>query len=227
MKNRNSHFYNLEMLKREINTIELIALNKMFSDNRGYKDLIRDFKKDFGVVLPKSKAKQFLINRSWKEVFKWLTGQDIEPADDNIPCLSRERCELLEKMAIEAQKDKDDREQQLKEFEAFNYYIPNDVVFLNMPLYGEIITYKFKEPKIKCFLLNEKGRIDKFEDVAISPDMPDFLIRVLRKYNSCKIIGDVVLDPLNNISEEEAKEKNLMNIFDSPLFKEYKFVGKQ
>lgn len=227
MKNRNSHFYNLEMLKRQINTIELIALNKMFSDNRGYKDLIRDFKKDFDVVLPKSKAKEFLINRSWKEVFKWLTGQDIEPADDIIPCLSRERCELLEKMAIEAQKDKDDREQQLKEFEAFNYYIPTDVVFLNMPLYGEILTYKFKEPKIKCFLLNEKGRIDKFEDVAISPDMPDFLIRVLRKYNSCKIIGDVVLDPLNNISEEEAKEKNLMNIFDSPLFKEYKFVGKQ
>lgn len=227
MKNRNSHFYNLEMLKREINTIELIALNKMFSDNRGYKDLIRDFKKDFNVKLPKSKAKEFLINRSWKEVFKWLTGQDIEPADDIIPCLSRERCELLEKMAIEAQKDKDDREQQLKEFEAFNYYIPNDVEFLNMPLYGEIITYKFKEPKIKCFLLNEKGRIEKFEDVAITQDMPDFLIRVLRKYNSCKIIGDVVLDPLNNISEEEAKEKNLMNIFDSPLFKEYKFVGKQ
>ena len=48
-----------------------------------------------------------------------------------------------------------------------------------------------------------------------------------RKYNSCKIIGDAVLDPLNNISEEEAKEKNLMNIFDSPLFKGYKFVGKQ
>ena len=215
------------MLKREINTIELIALNKMFSDNRGYKDLIRDFKKDFDVNLPKSKAKQFLNNRSWKEVFKWLTGQDIEPADDNIPCLNRERCELLEKMAIEAQKDKDNREQQLKEFEAFNYYIPNDVVFLNMPLYGEILTYKFKEPKIKCFLLNEKGRIDKFEDVAISQDLPDFLIRVLRKYNSCKIIGDAVLDPLNNISEEEAKGKNLMNIFDSPLFKEYKFVGKQ
>ena len=62
MTNQNSHFYNPEMLKREINTIELIALNKMFSDNRGYKDLIRDFKKDFDVVLPKSKAKQFLIS---------------------------------------------------------------------------------------------------------------------------------------------------------------------
>lgn len=215
------------MLKREINTIELIALNKMFSEGRGYKDLIRDFKKDFDVDLPKSKAKEFMANRSWKEVFKWLTGQDIEPADDSIPCFTRERCELLEKMVIEAKKDNDERAQQLKEFEAFNYYIPDNIKFLNMPLYGEIITYKYKEPKIKCFLLNDKRRIDKIEDVIISEDLPDFLLRILRKYNNSKIIGDVALDPLNNISEEEAKEQGLINIFDSVLFKDYQFVGKQ
>ena len=215
------------MLKREINTIELIALNKMFSEGRGYKDLIRDFKKDFNVDLPKSKAKQFMVNRSWKEVFKWLTGQDIEPAEDSIPCLKRERCELLEKMVIEAKKDNDKRVEQLTEFESFNYYIPGNIKFLNMPLYGEIITYKYKEPKMKCFLLNDKRRIDKIEDVIISEDLPDFLLRILRKYNRSKIIGDVALDPLNNISEEEAKEQGLINIFDSALFKEYEFVGKE
>lgn len=215
------------MLNREINTIELIALNKMFSDGRGYKDLIRDFKKDFNVDLPKAKAKQFMMNRSWKEVFKWLTGQDIEPAEDSIPCLSRERCELLEKMALEANNTKLVQQQQLEDFERFNYYIPNDIKFLNMPLFGEIITYKFKEPKMKCFLLNEKGKIDKIEDVVISEDVPDFLLRILRKYNNSKIIGDVAIDPLNNISEDDAKEQRLMNIFESKLFKDYGFKGKQ
>lgn len=215
------------MLKREINTIELIALNKMFSDGRGYKDLIRDFKKDFNVDLPKSKAKQFMANRSWKEVFKWLTGQDIEPADDSIPCLTRERCELLEKMALEANNMKLVQDQQLSDFEQYNYYIPGNIKFVNMPLFGEIITYKFKEPKLKCFLLNEKGRIDKIEDVIISEDVPEFLLRILRKYNSCKIIGDVALDPLNNISEEDAKEQGLMNIFNSALFRQYGFKGKE
>ena len=215
------------MLKREINTIELIALNKMFSDGRGYKDLIRDFKKDFNVDLPKATAKQFITNRSWKEVFKWLTGQDIEPAEDSIPCLTRERCELLEKMALEAQHTKIEQQQQLEDFEKYDYYIPGDVKFLNMPLFGEIITYKFKEPKVKCFLLNDKRRIDKIEDVIISEDMPDFLLRILRKYNRSKIIGDVVADPLNNISEEEAKAQGLMNIFNSALFREYEFKGKE
>lgn len=215
------------MLKREINTIELIALNKMFSEGRGYKDLIRDFKKDFNVNLPKSKAKEFMINRSWKEVFKWLTGQDIKPAEDSIPCLNRDKFELLDKMIIQAKKDNDEREEQLKEFESFNYYIPNNIKFLNMPLYGEIITYKHKEPKMKCFLLNDKRRIDKIEDVIISEDLPNFLLRIIRKYNNSKVIGDIALDPLNNITEEEAKEQGLINIFDSALFREYEFVGKE
>ena len=215
------------MLKREINTIELIALNKMFSEGRGYKDLIRDFKKDFNIDLPKNKAKQFMINRSWKEVFKWLTGQDIEAANDSIPCLTRERCDLLEKMAIEANNTKLVQDQQLKVFESLNYYIPNNIKFVNMPLFGEIITYKYKEPKMKCFLLNEKGKINKIEDVIISEDVPEFLLRILRKYNSSKIIGDAAIDPLNYISEDEAKQQGLMNIFDSAIFREYGFKGKE
>ena len=218
------------MLKREINTVELIALNKMFSDGRGYKDLIRDFKKSFNVDLPKNIAKQFMINRSWKEVFKWLTGQDIEPADDNIPCLKRDKFELLEKMIEVAKEDNNEQEQELNEFESVNYYIPNNVKFVNMGLYGEIITYKYKDPKMKCFIFeiqDGKNKLKKFEDVIISDDLPNFLLRIIRKYNNSKVIGDVSIDPLNNITEEEAKAEGLINIFESELFKKYGFKSKE
>ena len=66
------------VLHRSITTIELMQIQRRFSFNRGYKDLMRDFKHDFGVELPKQMAKQFIAHRSWREVLKWLTGEEID-----------------------------------------------------------------------------------------------------------------------------------------------------
>ena len=136
------------MLHRPITTIELIQLNKMFSSGRGYKDLIRDFKQCFNLELPKKQAKLFMNNRSWSEVLEYLTGDKIEPDDnlDHIEAQPSERFILLEQMLKLNEKDENERQQDLKEFENDNYYIPSDVKFFNLPLFGEIITYKHREP---------------------------------------------------------------------------------
>ena len=82
-------------LNRPLTTIELIQIQKMFSYNRGYKDLIRDFKRDFNVELDKQTSKKFIKNRSWREVLKYLTNEDIDTGDlDKIPMIEEKHYEL-------------------------------------------------------------------------------------------------------------------------------------
>lgn len=224
------------MLGRQITTIELIQLNKMFSYNRGYKDLIRDFKKCFKIDLPKSKAKEFMTNRSWSEVMLYLTGDKIEPADDNIPAIETKKFELLEQMLKVNNADKIEQDKDLCIFESGNYFIPKDVQFFNLPLFGEIITYKFKEPFLKCFLFsanaNQKRKLEKIEDVPLSNDIPSFLLRIIRKINSSWQVVDCVEDcvglPNYNsmIEDKNIDEMKLTNILDTELFKKYSIVAK-
>ena len=218
------------MLRRGITTIELIQLNKMFSHNRGYKDLIRDFKKDFNVDLPKDKAKQFLANRSWSEVLFWLTGDRINTKDlDKIPEYKEEYYELLEQMIRINKIDEDERQKDIEEFMKDDYYIPENCKYFNFPLYGEIITYRFKDPMLKCFLLDSKThKIIKIEDVYISDKLPYFLLSIIRKINSSvigtkltekEIINDsrfMYLKTLAQCDEEKRKD-----IFKSNLFIKY------
>ena len=232
----------LNRLNRPLRVIELIQIQKMFSYNRGYKDLIRDFKKDFSVELDKPTAKKFIKDRSWSEVLEYLTGEKIVPPDanDTIPSLERDKYELLEKMIEVNNQDEDERMNQLNEFESHDYYFDEKVKYFNLPLYGEIITYRFKEPYIKCFLIDPKtGKITKIEDVPISEDLPDFLLRIIRKINNSKILTRKTLkeqldDSINTayyVSEDDSFElrnkEGLSDIFESPLFKEYKFTFKE
>ena len=198
------------MLHRPITTVELIQLNKMFSLNRGYKDLIRDFQKDFGVKLDKQTAKRFLENRSWTEVLKWLTGETIDTGDrDHIPEIDIKHYELLDKMLELNKIDEEERLNDIMNFESTSYTIPADTKFFNMPLYNEIITYKHRDPFLKCFLLNDKRRIDKIEDVPVSKDLPMFLLRILRVINTSEVEGD---------------DDSPTNIFKSDLFVKYGIV---
>ena len=234
------------MLHRPITTIELIQLNKMFSSGRGYKDLIRDFKQCFNLELPKKQAKLFMNNRSWSEVLEYLTGDKIEPDDnlDHIEAQPSERFILLEQMLKLNEKDENERQQDLKEFENDNYYIPSDVKFFNLPLFGEIITYKHREPFIKCFLFTnpkpgERRRLEKIEDIPISDKLPSFLLRIIRKINESP--QEVALtfkdfindrDVLNSpnyhslMTTEQIQSLKLKNIFNSPLFVKYSIVAK-
>ena len=223
------------MLRRSITTIELIQLNKMFSANRGYKDLIRDFKKDFGVDLPKDKAKQFLANRSWSEVLYWLTGDKINTKDlDKIPEYKTEYYELLEHMLKYNKLDEAERQKDIEEFIAGKYFIPENCKYFNLPLYGEIITYKFKDPYMKCFLLDDvTHKITKIEDVYISDKLPYFLLSIIRKINSSvigtKLDNDAIIqDPnymyLTPLSQCAAEGR--VNIFASPLFQKYNITMK-
>lgn len=223
------------MLHRGITTIELIQLNKMFSHNRGYKDLIRDFKECFKVDLPKPMAKQFLANRSWQEVLYWLTGDKINTKDlDKIPEYKEEYYELLEQMLRLNAIDEEERQKDIEEFMKADYYIPENCKYFNMPLYGEIITYKFKDPFLKCFLLDDSThKITKIEDVYISDKLPYFLLSIVRKINS-SVIGTkldreaIIQDPrymyLVPLADCEAQHR--LNIFDSPLFKNYNIAMK-
>lgn len=224
------------MLGRPITTIELIQINKMFAFGRGYKDLIRDFQKCFNIKLPKQQAKTFMTKRSWSEVMMYLTGEHIEPADDVIPATERKHFELLEQMLKVNAKDNVEREQDLDAFEAGKYFIPQNVEFFNLPLFGEIITYKFKEPFIKCFMfscnVNQKRKLEKIEDIPLSNELPPFLLRILRKINgSYQVVNDLnahVGEPnySSMIEEKDIDELSLKNIFECPLFKKYNIVAK-
>ena len=237
-------FINSEMsfkynrLKRPLRVLELIQIQKMFCYNRGYKDLIRDFKADFNVELDKPTAKRFLVNRSWSEVLEWLTGEKIVPPDakDTIPQLERKHYELLEHMIEQNREDEQERQQQLKEFEQQQYFFNENVKYFNFPLYGEIITYKYKEPFMKCFLINPTtGKIVKIEDVPISEDMPDFLLRIIRKINNSKILTNKTFkeqleDNMKThyyITQEQAEQEGIKDIFNSDLFKQYNFTYKE
>ena len=224
------------MLRRSITTLELIQLNKMFSYNRGYKDLIRDFKKDFNVDLPKDKAKSFLAHRSWKEVLLWLTGDLIDTRDlDKIPEYKRETYELLDKMIELNKVDEEERIKDINDFLSHEYFIPENVKYFNLPLYGEIITYKYKDPFLKCFLLDATThKVSKIEDVYISDQIPYFLLSIIRKINYSKIAtkkteDEILADnamTLNYITYGECQAKNIQNIFDSELFHKYNIVAK-
>ena len=224
------------MLRRGITTIELIQLNKMFSHNRGYKDLIRDFKECFKVDLPKPMAKQFLANRSWQEVLFWLTGDKINTKDlDKIPEYKEEYYELLEQMLRLNAIDEEERQKDIEDFMKQDYYIPENCKYFNLPLYGEIITYKFKDPFLKCFLLDDKThKITKIEDVYISNKLPYFLLSIIRKINSSvigtkldqeSIIQDSRCMYLRPLAECDAEHR--VNIFESGLFQKYNIAMKQ
>ena len=220
------------VLRRSITTIELIQIQRMFSFNRGYKDLIRDFKHDFGVELPKQMAKQFISHRSWREVLKWLTGEEIDTKDlDKIPQIEAKHYELLDVMIKLNKQDEEERKKDIECFNSQNFYIPNNVKFFNFPLYGEIITYRYKEPFLKCFLFDESThRINKIEDVPVSNELPEFLLAIIRKINSSKIETDKIDINASNyqdyITTEEIQQQNIKNIFDSDLFKKYSLSFK-
>ena len=221
-------------LNRSITTVELIQIQRMFSFNRGYKDLIRDFKKDFGVELDKATAKQFIQNRSWREVLKWLTGDDIDTKDlDNIPAIERKQYDLLLQMLKLNKLDEQERQQDIEEFMKHDYFIPECVKYFNLPLYGEIITYKFKEPFLKCFLLDAKThKISKIEDVPVSNELPNFLLNIIKVINRSMIataIKQKVLDnPLTHIAEDDVKitQGQLLNICSCDFFKKYNICVK-
>lgn len=228
------------MLGRPITTIELIQLNKMFSFGRGYKDLIRDFKKCFNVDLNKKIAKEFMMKRSWSDVLMWLTGEKIEAENDTIPAIESKRFELLEQMLEINSKDNEEQEKDLNSFESENYYIPPSVKFFNMPLFGEIITYKFREPFIKCFLFSanagQRRKLEKIEDIPLSDELPSFLLRILRKINySAQAIekGDKLSNHVGDINYghlyemEEIEKAGLKNILECDLFKKYSIVAKE
>ena len=205
------------MLSRSLTTIELININQMFCIERGYKDLIRDFKKSFNIKLDKQTAKRFMENRSWREVFKYLTGEDIEPEDDNIPKHSIKDYELLNEMLKVSAEDNEEINSLIEEFNNHDYYIEENVKYFNCPLYGEIIAYKRKEPFIKCFLLNEKRKIEKIEDVPITNQLPKLLLSMIRKINSSVILTtDEKLTIDNNDYVIDAGER--LNIVESKLF---------
>lgn len=223
------------MLGRGINTMELFQIQAMFAANRGYKDLIRDMKKEFGVDLPKATAKQFLEHRSWTEVLEWLTGDHIDTKDrDIIPAIEHKHYELLQHMLTLNKQDEEERKHDIEEYNNGQYYIPENVKYFNFPLYGEIITYKYKEPFLKCFLLDPTThKINKIEDVPVSNELPPFLLAIIRKINSSKIITK--LDFSNMIQQEnymhyvmmdDAKSMGLTNILDCPLFQKYKLTYK-
>lgn len=223
------------MIGRSITTLELIQLNQMFASTRGYKDLIRDFKKAFNVDLPKPMAKQFLTNRSWQEVLYWLTGDKIDTKDlDKIPEVEPKHYELLNKMLELNKQDEIERQQDLETFNQGNYYIPENVKYFNMPLYGEIIAYKYKDPAMKCFLLDAKtGKVTKIENVYISNEVPIFLLTIIRKINSSVIATklteqDLIQQPeyMNMMTFEQAKIEGRTDIFESALFKKYNIVAK-
>ena len=230
------------VLGRSITGIELYNIQKMFCKEYGYKDLIREFQKEFEVTLPKQKAKEFIKNRRWYDVFMWLTGEEIEPPDVNtlIPNYSINKYAMLELLLKYDKEEKKVREHDLEEFESGDYYIDESVKYFNFPLYGEIITYKFKAPVLKCFLLNSKThKIDKIEDVPVSDKLPNFLLRIIRKINfsvirSCRKYEEVLNDPrmqpilssVRTSPEDDELLSHKVDITTSPLFVKYNFQVK-
>lgn len=228
----------MSKLNRSLTTQELIQLNKIFADGRGYKDLMRDFKKHFNVEMTKQEAKHFLESRKWDELLLWLTGDKIEPADNTIPAIPQKTFEMLDLMMKLNNEDEAERQNDLTLFESSEYYIPHDVKFFNIPLFGEIITYKQRDPYVKCFIF-DKGKLNKVEDVYITNEMPEFLLRIIRKINaSYQEVNMTRKEFLNNtkITSEknyfnmmitsEVHERQLKNIFESELFIKYNIVSK-
>lgn len=228
----------MSKLNRSLTTQELIQLNKIFADGRGYKDLIRDFKKQFNIEMTKQEAKHFLESRKWDELLLWLTGDKIEPADNTIPAIPQKTFEMLDLMMKLNNEDEAERQKDLSLFESVEYYIPHDVKFFNIPLFGEIITYKQRDPYVKCFIF-DKGKLKKVEDVYITNEMPEFLLRIIRKINaSYQEVNMTRKEFLNNtqITSEknyfnmmissEVHERQLKNIFESELFIKYNIVSK-
>ena len=225
-------------LNRPITTAELVSLNKFFAAGRGYKDLIRDVEKSFGVKMTKQEAKHFFGSRSWSELLEWLTGEKIDTGDrDHIPEIEYKHFQLLDKMLELAKQDAIEQQRDIEEFNSKQYFIPADLRFFNLPLYGEIITYKFKEPFVKCFLLNEKRRVEKIEDVPLSQEMPSFLLSIIRKINSSSIEfkgnhfdilkAESLEYPLSVYSTtEEIVNDHLENICECALFRKYGIVWK-
>ena len=228
----------MSKLNRSLTTQELIQLNKIFADGRGYKDLMRDFKKHFNVEMTKQEAKHFLESRKWDELLLWLTGDKIEPADNTIPAIPQKTFEMLDLMMKLNNEDEAERQNDLTLFESFEYYIPYDVKFFNIPLFGEIITYKQRDPYVKCFIF-DKGKLNKVEDVYITNEMPEFLLRIIRKINASyqevnmtrkEFLNDSHITSeknyFNMMISSEVKEKQLKNIFESELFIKYNIVPK-
>ena len=224
------------MLGRGITTVELIQLNRMFAANRGYKDLIRDMKHDFNVDLPKGLAKQFLINRSWQEVLYWLTGDRIDTKDlDKIPEIKHEHYELLEQMIKLNKIDQEERMKDISAFIAGKYYVPERCKYFNLPLYGEIITYKYKDPMMKCFMFDSTShRINKIEDVPVSDNLPYFLLSIIRKINTSPICTkleykDMIQQPnyQHMITLEQSQAEDRCDIFESELFRKYNIVCRE
>ena len=135
--------------------------------------------------------------------------------------------------------------EELNKFNQCNYYIPEQCKYFNIPLYGEIITYKFKDPMLKCFLIeqyedtNEKGdkvikrKINKIEDVYISNKLPPFLLAIIRKINSSCIGTKLDTTTMMNYANyqylkqlSECDSEGITNIFDSELFKKYNIQMK-
>lgn len=218
---------------KTLTPLNLLNISKLFDKSISYKELIHAFKKDFDIKLSKAEAKELIESRSWSKVFTRITGEHIEfdDVDDVIQPIEPEKYELLEAMlkcSVEIGKEFDD---DIDEFLQHDYFIPEDVSYFNLPLYGQIITYKRKEPFLKCFLINinSKGRktIDKIEDVPVSKDLPRFLLSIIRKINSSMILTSnhqLVLDnPIDYVDKADDK----IDIFTSKLFVKYGFKGKQ
>lgn len=223
------------MLGRSITTEELVIIQSMFASNYGYKDLIREFKKAFGIDITKQQAKTFMSHRSWSEVLTFLTNDKIDTSDrDKIPAIEHKHYELLLKMLELNKQDELERQKDLKDFLNGNYYIPENVKYFNMPLYGEIITYKYKEPFLKCFLLDEvTHKINKIEDVPVSNELPEFLLKIIKKINTSRILTKLDFSNMiqqsnymNYVLMDDAKALGLVNILDSPLFQKYNIVVK-
>ena len=178
--------------------------------------------------------------RKWADILQWLTGDNIENIDETlqtIPEAPREHFELLEQMLNVAVKDMGEQEKDMKEFEACDYYIPESVNFFNIPMFGEIITYKLKEPFIKCFMFSnpsatQRRKLEKIEDIPISEEMPKFLIRLLRKINSSVVPTDnlekYTKEPnYNSYIKTEDLPPNYKNILESAFFKKYNIQVKE
>lgn len=212
--------------------LNLLNISRLFDKSISYKELIHAFKKDFDIKLSKAEARELIESRSWSKVFVRITGENINLTDDAdiIRPIEPEKYELLEAMlkcSVEIGKEFDD---DINEFVGQNYYINEGVNYFNLPLYGQIITYKRKEPFLKCFLINvnSKGKktIDKIEDVPVSNDLPRFLLEIVRKINFSPILttdhGKVLDNPIDYI--EDAADR--VDIFTTKLFIKYGFKSK-
>ena len=219
-------------MTKQITPLQLLSISRTFDQNVSYKELIRAFKKEFDVQLTKAEAKELLTSRSWNKVFEKLTGETIDLAneDDVIRPIEPEKYELLEAMLKCSVEMGHEFESDVNEFLGHEYYIDEHVHYFNFPLYGEIITYKRKEPFLKCFLfdINSKGRrtINKIEDVPVSSDLPYFLLSIIKTINRTPILTSdkqrTIDNPIDYIHTEQPHSQRT-DIMQSALFIKYGF----